>query len=243
MFNSFDLVKSTIITVGSYNAPEIVSETPTDKSYVELTEVIISAKNLSDSGNGYYSLSPNYCNEITIHDPYGYIDLSNISHLHIILTTEHIYNEDAKMYLYSEPIVMYAAALTDTNTSSEFKGLFFVSKKGLKLTLDTEFTNTVDYFSSHPEIITDYVISVRCNVFALESVQYNHTSGHFEFNDKYFEVLTDNKTCHFLMLDNIKESLTGKTVSLTSIKGHYDYTNDNSFMATDYLYNDFDIVL
>ncbi len=243
MFNSFDLVKSAIITVGNYNAPEIISEAPTDKSYVELTEVIISAKNVSDLVNDYYSLSPDCCNEITIHDPYGYLDLNNASHLHIILTTEHIYNEDTKIYLNSEPIVMYAAALTDTNTSSEFKGLFFVNKKGLKLTLDTEYTNNADYYASHPEINTDYVISVCCNVFAIENVPYNHTSGYFEFNDKYFEVLTDSKTCHFLMLDNIEKSLTGRTVSLTSIEGHYDYTDDNSFMATDYLYNDFDIVL
>lgn len=250
MFYQTDSVKTNYFTVKDYDGaflPEMVDKAPESASYTELTEVIISAARITSTEKDWYHLSPEFHIAVDVHDVHGLIgDINNVKFFHIVYMLNHVYDAQSKKFLHSEPSVVHAGAFTENKENdapSEYSGLFYVCCDNSELMFDSTFDDyDTDYIQNHPEINKDYVIFVSYNVFTFESMDNTSLSGNTIFNGRYSETLTDNKTCHFLALDGIEDVLKGNRLTFTFIKGYYGYDNDGWFSATDYLYNDIDIV-
>lgn len=247
MLNSKDLMRSVVITEKEHNGktiPTIVSEIPANKCYSKLTEVVIATERVKALGNDMYLLEPDCGESIIVYDEGPLmVGETDCPHIHIVLTTDRIFDQESNNFIDYKPTIMYAKALPDGNCESEFMGLYYTlnDSPGV-IMLDEDYYEEDDYFKSCRLINTDYVITVNCNVLTLNSMKYDERSDNYIFNDDYCAVLTDNKTCRFLELEGVENVLKGKTVSLMAVEGEYDYSDENWFMVTDFLYNDFDIV-
>ena len=162
-----DSVKTSIFTTKDYDGmplPKMVKEAPEGKSYIELTEVIISATRVTPTKNGWYHLAPK-CNEnkeVDVLDTQGLMSIpNNAEFFHIIYEVEHVYNPKLKTALHSDPVVVHAGVFTGVSEEEEsvFSGTLYVLNGKSDVILDTEFWNfDVDYLKDHPEISKDYTI-------------------------------------------------------------------------------------
>lgn len=246
MVNSKDLMRSVVITEEEHNGktiPTIVSEVPADKCYSKLTEVVIDTERVKSLGNDVYLLEPDCAEPIIVYDEGPLmIGETDCPRIHIVFTTDRIFDQESNKFIDYKPTIMYAKALPNGNCESEFMGLYYIFNDSPgEIMLDEDYYEEDDYFKSG-HINTDYVITINCNVLTLNSMKYDERSDNYIFNDDYYAVLTDNKTCRFLELEGAENVLKGKTVSFMTVEGESDYSDENWFMVTDFLYNDFDIV-
>ncbi len=246
MFYQTDSVKTSYFTVKNYDGtflPEMVSEAPESASYTELTEVIISAARITPMKNNWYHLSPEFDIAVDVHDTHRMIDnTSNAEFFHIIYMTKHIHDAQSGAFLHSEPFVIYAGAFMGNEEASAFSGIFYVLNGKSELVFDTGFKDyDAEYLNAHPEISREYIITVNYRITNFNALSLSHNAVCFH-DGKYYETPINDKSCQFLFLDGIENVLNGHMLSFISIKGYYDYEESNWFLATDYLYNNMELV-
>ena len=95
MFYQNDSVNFIFFTARNYDGvifPEMLKDAPKHKSYIALTEVIISASRIAPMKNGWYHLTPEFDKEIDVLDTYGLMSASNDAEFfHIIYVVHHVY--------------------------------------------------------------------------------------------------------------------------------------------------------
>ena len=173
--------------------------------------------------------------------------IDNPSHaklFHIIYMTSHVYDAQSGTFLHSEPFVIHAKAFTGTaeDETSEFSGMFYVLNDKSKLVFAAKFKeDDAEYLNTHPEIDKKYIITVNYRVTNFNALSISHNTICFD-DGKYYEASITDKSCQFLFLDGIENVLNEHLLSFTSIKGYYDYEESDWFLATDYLFNNMELV-
>jgi len=253
MFYQNDSVNSIFFTARNYDGvifPEMLKDAPEHKSYIALTEVIISASRIAPMKNGWYHLTPEFDKEIDVLDTYGLMSASNDAEFfHIIYVVHHVYNVQSAAFISHDPIVVHAGMFmgNSEDKASEFSGMIYVNNSKSKLVLDTAFKDyNGEYLKNHPEINKEYIIFIKYRIANFNSLSIEDIASDFmavSFGDgSYYESSLNDRTDRILYLDGIEDVLNGHMLSFISIKGYYDYDETEWFSGVDYLYNNMVLV-
>ena len=220
--------------------PEMVKEAPEHESYIELTEVIISASRITPMKNGWYHLTSNFYEDLDLLDKYGLMsNPCNADSFHIIFAINYVYNPKTQNTLQFDPIIVHAGTFTGTSEDevSEFSATIYVPNGKSEPVLDAEFKNyDKEYLKNHPEINKEYIIYVKYRIANFNSLSIEPMLVDFG-NGSYYQNPFNDRTAEILLLEGIEDVLKGHMISFTSIIGNYLPDETGWFSGTDYLYN------